>query len=182
MKQKRVEFPDFASMQDGWKKYLQSLPIVVSETAVNFFKDSFNRQGFIDKAYERWTPRKDKLAHKILMKSLYLQNSIRVIEANYDRIEVGVSGNIEYAQIHNEGGKITASIPITAKSKKFFWYMFKKTEDEKWKHMALTKKTHFQMSATMPKRQFIGSSEFLFRRLETNHNKTVKNIIESHFK
>lgn len=177
---KRLEFPDFAGMQEGWKLYLKEMPTVIGETAVNFFKDSFNRQGFIDKSFERWTPRKDKLRHKILMKSLYLRNSIQVMEANYQRVVVApvLGTQHDYAKIHNEGG--TVSIPITAKSKKFFWYMFKKTNDGKWKAMALTKKTTLQI--TIPKRQFIGNSEFLMKRLEMSNKITINKIIEKHFK
>jgi len=184
MKPKRLEFPDFASMKDGWLLYLKHMPTVVGETAVNFFKDSFNRQGFIDKGFERWTPRKDKLVHKILMKSLYLQNSIQVIEASHNRVEVALVTNTKYnyAQIHNEGGTISANIPITAKNRKFFWYMFSKTNDSKWKAMALTKKESFAMSAVIPKRQFIGQSEFLLKRLGLNNQKTIDNIIQKHFK
>ena len=181
---RRKEFPDFAGIKDGWLLYLKEMPTVIGETAVNFFKDSFNRQGFIDKSFERWTPRNHKYGHKILMKSLFLQNSIKVVEANHNRVEVAPVTGTEhkYAQIHNEGGTINATIPITAKSRKFFWYMFKKTGDTKWKAMALTKKTAFQTSFTMPKRQFIGTSEFLMKRLEMNNKKSIDEIIKVHFK
>jgi len=58
---------------------------------------------------------------------------------------------VPYAAIHEFGGEI--SIPVTAKMRSFFWAMFYDTKDEKWKFMALTKKTVFKID--MPKRSYI---------------------------
>jgi phage gpG-like protein len=180
MQTRRNEFPDFAAMERGWLLYLQNLPVVVGETAVNFFKDSFDRGGFIDKSFERWTPRKDKLQHKLLLKTFFLKNSIQVVRSSPDEVEVASVMNTKYnyAEIHNNGGII--NIPVTAKSRKFFWFMYKATKDPTYKNMALSKKETFAVK--MPKRQFIGESEFLMKRLEMNHNITVEKIIKTHFK
>lgn len=74
---------------------------------------------------------------------------------------------IPYAAIHEFGGEI--SVPVTAKMRSFFWAMFYDTKDEKWKFMALSKKTVFKI--TMPKRSYIQpalddeSDEIRFRAL-----------------
>jgi phage gpG-like protein len=58
---------------------------------------------------------------------------------------------VPYAAIHEFGGEIR--IPVTVKMRQFFWAMWYDTQDEKWKFMALTKKTVFIVK--MPKRAYI---------------------------
>lgn len=174
-KTRRLEFPDFAAMEDGWLKLLQHLPKVAGETATNFFKDSFDRQGFIDKSFKKWASRKHPARHKILQKTLFLKESIGVSAINKTSVSVGT--DVDYAQIHNEGG--TVKVPITKKSRRFFWYMYKQTDDKHWKYMALSKKTEFTFK--IPKRQFIGNSEFLMNRLNKNFEMSLKNVVSKHF-
>jgi len=91
---------------------------------------------------------------------------------------VKVSNYAPYSGLHNEGGVLT--IRITKKSRKFFWYMFYKTNDLKWKMMALTKKESFQMY--IPPRQFMGHSAFFMKRLEMNFTKQIDNLTNKHLK
>ena len=58
---------------------------------------------------------------------------------------------VPYAAIHEFGG--TINIPITVQMRKFFWAMWYETKDEKWKWMALTKKTAFKI--TMKERPYL---------------------------
>ena len=50
---------------------------------------------------------------------------------------------VPYAAIHEFGGVI--NITITAQMRKFFWAMWYESNDDKWKGMALTKKTTFKI-------------------------------------
>ncbi len=50
---------------------------------------------------------------------------------------------IHYASIQNYGGKVK----VTAKMRKYFWAMFKKTKRPKYKAMALSKKSYFKIPA-----------------------------------
>lgn len=187
MQTRRNEFPDFAAMERGWLVYLQNLPTVVGETAVNFFKDRFDQGGFIDKSFERWTSRKDKLKHKLLLNTFYLKNSIQVVRTTTDEVEVApvLNTKYNYAEIHNNGGtfehpggtayfyntKRGLAVFVNNKTAEKFKSILKKDLPRTGKHMI-----------TIPKRQFIGPSEFLMKRLEWNHNLTVNKIIETHFK
>ena len=54
---------------------------------------------------------------------------------------IGVRDKIPYGRIHELGG--TTHPRITDKSRKFFWAMFFRGGDSKWKFMALTKKKTF---------------------------------------
>ena len=51
--------------------------------------------------------------------------------------------SVKYADIQDKGGLTKPE--VTARSRKFFWAMFFKTHDDKWKGMALTKKTMFNV-------------------------------------
>jgi len=56
---------------------------------------------------------------------------------------VGRATSVKYAFIQDKGGLTKPE--ITPRSRKFFWMMFFKTGDDKWKGMALTKKTVFNI-------------------------------------
>lgn len=151
--------PDFFKMAQALKKDVVRF---ASVTGVEFFKDSFHNQGFTHTTLEPWPKRKDDVdpGRKILIKSAFLMQSVQVFSATERQIDFG--SDAEYAQLHNEGG--TVSIPVTAKSRRYFWVMFKATNNPMWKALALTKKT--SLSVTIPKRQFIGDSKALMNELE----------------
>lgn len=152
--------PDFLKMASTLKK---DLVRYISISGVNFFQDSFQNQGFTDEVFEAWGKRKNDVdpGRKVLVKSSYLLNSIQVFDANEKRITFG--SDAEYAEIHNNGGSI--KISITPKARRYFWFMFKVTENFMWKALALTKKQ--TISITIPKRQFIGESASYLRQLDS---------------
>lgn len=130
---------------------------------VNFFKESFRKQGFTDTSFNAWENRVSpdyRPGGALLVSSSFLLESIKVLSGNKNYIEIG--SYAPYAEIHNEGG--TIKIRITEKSRKYFWYMYKKTENTKWRAMALTKKE--MITVQMPKRQFIGESAKMMEGLD----------------
>jgi phage gpG-like protein len=138
---------------------------VVSYTAVyglNFFLDSFQKQGFTDRSFEAWVKRKNdsRPGGALLIKSAGLRNSLRTIEKSAERIVWG--SNSPYGKIHNEGGVIT--ITLTKKARKFFWFMYYTTNEARFKWMAISKKD--KLSIKIPKRQFVGHSETLMGDLD----------------
>lgn len=147
----RNKTPDFKKMGEQLIKDVQTLAEV---EMLNFVLSNFEKQGFTDASFEPWKQRKNDAdpGRAVLLKSGGLRDSIKVTESN--RTRVVLSATAAHAQIHNEGGRV--NVPVTKKMRKFFWFMYYKTQAAKWKGMALTKKTHF--SFTMPKRQFMGDS------------------------
>lgn len=73
-----------------------------------------------------------------------------------------------YAGVHQFGAG-PFNVPITKKSRKYFWFMFFRTGDEKWKYMALTPKQQF--SVTIPARPYMvfqqSDIEFIRKNLIT---------------
>ncbi|MBS1641325.1 MAG: phage virion morphogenesis protein [Bacteroidetes bacterium] len=155
------------------KDYLQKkVTTVIGVEAVKHFKNNFQLEGFIDSALKKWESRKIKRLgstdnQKILSKSGELADSIDF------RIELStiiIYSDKIYAQIHNEGGKIT----VTDKMRKYFWamyYLAKKESNtiaaEQYKGMALAK------VIVMPKRKFMGDSAVLN---EAIRNKLMRDL------
>lgn len=174
MQNKDAEFPvpDFRKLAEN---VLKDLPKNTSEKARAFFLGSFIKQGFTDTSFIPWVKRKDDLSHKLLQQSLALKNSINITQADFKAVEITAGEGINYGAIHNEGG--TIKVKVTPKMKKFFWAMYKKTEVEKWKFLALTKKEEFVIK--IPKRQFIGNSETLMTSLDNMFINEIYNYFKN---
>lgn len=151
--------PDFMGMA---VKVKRDAIRYASIKGVNFIQENFQKQGFTNTAFEPWQKRAGDIdpGRKLLVKSSYLLNSIEVMEANDKRIVFG--SDAPYADIHNEGGTIT--VRVTAKARRYFWFMFKKTGNSMWKAMALSRKQ--TRTIKIPKRQFMGHSETLMSELD----------------
>lgn len=163
------QHPDFEKMG---KELLKQLPKDVAQMALSHFKGSFRKQGFTDYGFVAWAQRKDPTGHKILFKTRRLMTSLKVVSQTIERIEI--STEEPYAAIHNNGGKI--NVRVTDRMRKFFWAMYKKTGQSKWKWMALTKKR--RLAIRIPQRKFIGNSHVLNHNIDTK----IENIILKTFK
>lgn len=148
---------------------LKEVPHKVADIAIEHFNQSFDKEGFTDFAFAAWPLRKDDLGHKLLQKSETLKKSIRASQVTLKMIEIVAGEGLPYAAIHNEGG--TISTPVTEKMRKFFWYMFLKTDNSKWKHMAMTKKE--RLTIKIPARKYIGNSNVLNTKIDEIFMKTI---------
>jgi phage gpG-like protein len=66
-----------------------------------------------------------------------------------------ISANSPYAAIHQYGGTLTPTIPITSKMRKFFWAKYYNTGLVNWKALALTKKKELKPTIRIPARPYI---------------------------
>ncbi len=157
----------------------EKIVAIAAAEALRFYKQRFVEQNFVDNSTQTWKPTKGR---KALSKTGTLKRSVRIINiansSTNTTIKIGTSE--KYAQIHNQGGKIT----ITPKMRKFFWAKFAElsgaqSKDKKgrtrnnnrnrtiseqaqlFKALALTKKK----TITIAKRQFIGHSAQLEKQL-----------------
>lgn len=167
----QTKLPDFRKIGQDLIKDAQTIAEV---EMINFVLGNFEKQGFTDSGFTPWEGRKDGAdpGRAVLVKSGHLRDSVEVTESS--PVRVVVSAGAEYAEIHNEGG--TVNVPISKKMRGFFWFMYKKTQEGKWKGMALTKKTHFAIQ--IPKRQFMGGSQSFNQQLEG----LIFQAVESRFK
>lgn len=142
--------PDFMAMAEQLKLDLQSDAEIMG---TDFIHNNFYKEGWHGSSFEAWEQKKQSNSYQLLRVTNYLFNSIQVASSTTERVIW--EADAPYAQIHNEGGVL--NIPITERSRKFFWFMFKATGEEKWKWMALTKNERFTVK--IDKRQFMGDSE-----------------------
>ena len=146
-------------------KLIQNILNDIRVELTDEFDRNFSRKAFFDR---KWPPRKYP-EHKgtLMMVTGKLRRSIlsRTTESS-----VTWESSEPYAAIHNYGGKII----VTAKMKRYFWYKFKVTKDDYWKHMALMKvgsKIH------IPQRQFIGDHPQVRKAVENVISDNMKNAV-----
>lgn len=76
-----------------------------------------------------------------------------------DKSSVVISANSPYAAIHQFGGTLKPTIPISSKMRKFFWAKFYETGQKNWRALALTKKRALKPVIQIPARPFITLTE-----------------------
>ncbi|WP_172826807.1 phage virion morphogenesis protein [Flammeovirga sp. SJP92] len=161
-------------------KLHRQFPTIAGTEGKAFFKERFRAQNWIDTHTEPWKPRKDpKGKHKgkaILVQSGALKRSIKVLHKDRSHVIIG-SANIPYAQVHNEGfrGKVKQTVKAHTRRKHQRALRNGKTVSflpQKVKQYSRT------LNMNIPKRQFIGDSAYLGKRLERKLNARILKIIK----
>ncbi|GAA4825516.1 phage virion morphogenesis protein [Algivirga pacifica] len=152
-------------------KVARQVPTIVGQTATNFYKERFRHQNWVDTGTEPWKPRKQNTWTKqnnrgkaILVQSGALKRSIRVISKSSKRVVVG-SVNIPYAEVHNEGYRG----PVKQRVKSFRRKAHTRTlsNGEVRGFLPQQVKAHSRtLHVNIPKRQYMGGSKVLDRRIE----------------
>lgn len=141
-------------------------PELAAIEAVNFSKERFVAKNWLDRSPNRWQPRKNPNKPGSLMVgkgSGKLKKSVRKLKTTRNSVLIGT--NFSYAQIHNEGGDIKKTVTIKGHIRK------RNGREERVRpHIR-------QMNINMPKRQFIGESAILLRRIERMLDKQIKNAL-----
>ena len=75
------------------------------------------------------------------------------------KTSIVISANSPYAAIHQFGGTLKPTIPISLKMRKFFWAKYYETRQENWKAFALTKKIEMKFVIQIPARPYITLTE-----------------------
>lgn len=120
---------------------------------IDEFDLNFERKAFFDRP---WAPAKhDPGIGSLMIRTARLRNSIR---ASDDGNSIRFDSDAAYAEIHNTGGVIYRNVSITPKLRRWAWAMYYKSKDEKYKGMALTKKSTIRQTINMPQRQYIGGN------------------------
>ncbi len=165
------------------KEVNDRLPRKVGVVAVNHFRQNFRDGGWLDNGLHPWkrTRRQDGNSPDSGYGPLTSRRGhlMRSIQSTAGPGTVTVENPVPYAHVHNDGAKI----PVTRKMKKYAWFKFyslagfrkgqKKDkippEAEKWKGLALTKKT----ALAIPQRRFMGDSAELRAKI----SKTIQDSL-----
>lgn len=174
------------------------LPRKVGVMAVNHFKENFRRSGFVNSGLRPWQKTKRQMSNRPGADSRYgpltsnRNHLMSSIESHPAVGQVSIIDSVPYASIHNEGGNITTHPAVTDKMRKFAWAMTYSLsgiksgtlpkelppEAQKWRGLALTKKSRITINAHIPQRQFMGDSAELNRKIEDTIQKELSKIIK----
>lgn len=170
--------PDFSKIAH---KITSNTPRMAATEAVKFFRESFVREGFLDRSLSPWGRRQSPLGGKrLLFGTGNLMRSIRPRSINASAAIV--ESDTLYSALHNEGGTIT----VTPQMKKYWWAQYYKLSGKVKKtsrgrvsqsktNRTTNRKAEFCKAMALmktgskikiPKRQFMGHSETLMSNLD----------------
>lgn len=169
-----------------FKPQLEKMVDAMGVLAVNHFTQSFRNQGFTDESLQMWKPRKrterSRMGNRaILVKSGRLRRSIR--SKRFGLLSVKIYTDVPYAKIHNDGEMVyrkphKRSSTITTKvrgSSGFVNGVWKRGRSKTIK----LKGESFNVKGSsfkIPKRQFIGYSGVLNRKIIAKFDSKIKQI------
>ena len=172
---------------------LRGIPQIVATEAVNFSKERFVQQNWVDTNTEPWRKRRTRRGSKarsrgaILVSRGRLKRSVRKILVTSDVVVIG--SDVPYAQIHNDGFRGRETVKAHKRKK---WqnvrvnYKTKsgknrsKIEKRAIKGSAYEVKS-FTRIMNMPRRRFIGQSDVLNKRIERTCTAEIMRAIKSSF-
>jgi phage gpG-like protein len=149
---KKTQPPDFLQIAEDLKKDVRRFAKVY---CLQWFDDSFQKQGFTDKTFEAWKARKKpdrREGGAILQNTTFLRKSLKVLEERETQIVFGT--HAPYAGLHNNGGRLRTIQYVRAHHK---------TKNGKRYQV----KPHSRKIDTKyEKRQFIGESQQMMQGLD----------------
>lgn len=161
------------------------IPRIIGNHAVNFYKENFRRQGFLDRTISPWARRKTTAGRRSDNRGILigkgsgrLWRSIRMTEATMNRIVI--RSETPYAIAHNEG--FTGTVNVRAHHRNTYGkakasHLSRKGNvvETNVKYVAATGqvKAHTR-KMDLPKRQFIGESATLRDELYKRMNQEIR--------
>lgn len=173
----KVDTSEFTRRMDAILNTYKTIPAEIAVIAVNFSKERFRDQAWMDETKHNWAKRKTQRGRErrnqtILVDTARLKRSIRKIKANSKQVIIG--SDVPYAEIHNEGGEINKTVNVKSYTVKSYerksHTRTRKGRTETVK--AYTVKSHTieahtrEMNLKIPSRRFLGNSYTLQRRIE----------------
>ena len=148
----KPQIPDFFSIGE---KLLSDTRRYAKVYCLQWFDDSFQKQGFTDRGFQVWQKRKSpdqRPGGAILIDTTFLRKSLNVLEESKNDIEFGT--HVPYASNHNNGERMRVVQNVRAHSR------VRKGRKEQVK--AHSRK----MDVQFPERKFIGHSGQMMDNLD----------------
>jgi phage gpG-like protein len=151
---------NFEQYEQKFRDALTYLPAMLGNDAVNFFLDSFTKQGWQGNVFEAWKPRrsvswgrKNGKGRALLVQSGRLRRSIRITAISGMTVTIGT--DVPYAKAHNEGLRLG----MIQQVKSF-------TRKNPFGGATTVKPFTRRINQNIPKRQFMGDSPYLQAKLK----------------
>lgn len=158
-----IQPPDFLSVATAIKNDARRYAKVY---CLQWFDDSFQKQGFTDTAFEAWNKRKTpdrRPGGAILIDTAFLRRSLAVLNEDENKLQFGT--HVPYAAIHNNGGRVRATQNVRGH------HRVRNGTREQVRPFTRRINTNY------PQRKFIGKSELMMKELD----KWVLNEIQKRF-
>ncbi|MGV4506727.1 phage virion morphogenesis protein, partial [Ornithobacterium rhinotracheale] len=85
------------------------------DRALRFSKERFRQKNWVDTTPQKWKPRQRRDSGSLLVRSVRLKRSIRVLSKTATSVTIGT--DVPYARIHNEGGTIREKVFVKQHSR-----------------------------------------------------------------
>lgn len=161
----------FSNVTTDLAKALQTVPRIIGQEGVNFFRERFREQGWRDKGLTKWSQRSKndkKPGRGILIRSGRMMRSIYNPVASWR--QVVISAPVPYAIAHNEGFNGTVTVrqhtrrtyTTVRHGRGIYSIKTKKELTTKMKQVnaSYTVRSHTR-KMNLPQRQYMGNSEAL---------------------
>lgn len=160
----KLQIPDFLAIGN---KLVTDTRRYAKVYCLQWFDDSFQKQGFTNASFKAWPKRKQpdkRPGGSVLIDTTFLRKSLNVLGESNDKIVFG--SHVPYASVHNNGERIRTVQNVRAHSR------VRNGKKEQ------VKAHNRKVDIKMPQRQFIGHSE----RMMQNLDNWLLNEIEKRFK
>lgn len=167
-----------------FEKVLQYAPTMLGNEGINFFLDSFKKQGWLGDSFQPWVKRKTitkwgktprNNGRAILVDTGRLRRSIRITSVSTGSVTIGT--DVPYARAHNEGIRLgyIETVKAYQRRKTTVGIVSKKQLKTKTNikfgrvatgDMIEVKEHKRRINMKLPKRQFMGESPYLTARLK----------------
>ncbi len=174
---------EFIQLIERVNTAITHLPQQVATIAVNFSKDRFRSENWVDNTTEPWKKRKQgwtrdrRKGRAILVDSSRLKRSVRKVSVTADRIVIGT--DVPYASVHNDGFRGRVTQHVGGYSRKKMGMVHKGTGTYSIRtHAERTRRVRSQVGSVsvkpytrtinqnIPRRRFIGNSSVLNSQIE----------------
>lgn len=153
-----IETREYILMLDRVSKAIDKLPARAATEAVNFSKERFRAQNWVDNNTQPWKKRKPlkgesnkRAGRAILTDTGRLKRSIRKVSVSNTNAVIGT--DVPYAEAHNDGFRGRVNQRVRAHTRKT-------------KRGNINVKTHSRVTnMNLPRRKFIGVSQVLDNRI-----------------
>ena len=158
---------EYLNKLERMKRAIDSLPTKIAITAVNFSKERFVAKNWYDRQPKDWQKTK-KRKGSTLVASGRLKRSIRKVLVSQSKIIVGT--DVPYAKVHNYGEKVDVTQTVRTHNRKGYKVKSHTVKGKKRKAYTVqssqVKSYKRKLRFKMPKRQFLGSSAELAKRID----------------
>ena len=166
----------FKSAAQKLVRLVQTYPKWAGNEAKNHFADSFRKEAWDGEA---WKPRAkadtNPKRRNLLVKTGRLKRSIRIERTGPGFVQV--STDVPYAEIHNEGGTINATVNVRAHRRKIVSRNVGKGRKKTASGVAFVKAHSRVVNISMPRRQFMGNSQQLIHALDAGLRRDFEAIL-----